>query len=48
MFFTGNLIKHPYFDEMRKEGKWYRVVGFRIHSWLEYIQAWRRKWLFIW
>ncbi len=27
MLFAGNLIKHPCFDEMRKEGKGYRVVG---------------------
>lgn len=25
--FAGNLIKHPCFDEMRKSGKGYRVVG---------------------
>ena len=25
--FAGNLIKHPCFDEMRREGKGYRVVG---------------------
>jgi len=25
--FAGNLIKHPAFDEMRKSGKGYRVVG---------------------
>lgn len=25
--FAGNLIKHPCFDEMRKTGKGYRVVG---------------------
>ena len=25
--FAGNLIKHPAFDEMRKTGKGYRVVG---------------------
>ncbi len=25
--FAGNLIKHPCFDELRKEGKGYRVVG---------------------
>ena len=25
--FAGNLVKHPCFDEMRKEGKGYRVVG---------------------
>ncbi len=27
MLFAGNLIKHPCFDEMRKAGKGYRVVG---------------------
>ena len=27
MLFSGNLIKHPCFDEMRKSGKGYRVVG---------------------
>jgi CDP-6-deoxy-D-xylo-4-hexulose-3-dehydrase len=27
MLFAGNLIKHPCFDEMRKEGKGYRVIG---------------------
>lgn len=27
MLFAGNLIKHPCFDELRKEGKGYRVVG---------------------
>jgi len=27
MLFAGNLIKHPCFDEMRREGKGYRVVG---------------------
>lgn len=26
MLFAGNLVKHPCFDEMRKEGKGYRVV----------------------
>ncbi len=26
MLFAGNLIKHPCFDEMRKEGKGFRVV----------------------
>ena len=25
--FAGNLIKHPCFDEMRKTGKGYRVIG---------------------
>ncbi|MFZ3372899.1 MAG: lipopolysaccharide biosynthesis protein RfbH [Desulfitobacteriaceae bacterium] len=27
MLFAGNLIKHPCFDEMRAEGKGYRVIG---------------------
>lgn len=27
MLFSGNLIKHPCFDEMRKSGVGYRVVG---------------------
>ena len=27
MLFAGNLTKHPCFDQMRKEGKGYRVVG---------------------
>ena len=27
MLFAGNLIKHPCFDEMRKSGDGYRVVG---------------------
>jgi CDP-6-deoxy-D-xylo-4-hexulose-3-dehydrase len=27
VLFAGNLIKHPCFDEMRKAGKGYRVVG---------------------
>ena len=27
MLFAGNLIKHPCFDEMRREQKGYRVVG---------------------
>ncbi|MEG1699607.1 MAG: lipopolysaccharide biosynthesis protein RfbH, partial [Oscillospiraceae bacterium] len=25
--FSGNLVKHPCFDEMRATGKGYRVVG---------------------
>ena len=25
--FSGNYIKHPCFDEMRKDGQGYRVVG---------------------
>lgn len=27
MLFAGNLVKHPCFDEMRKTGRGYRVVG---------------------
>ena len=27
MLFAGNLTKHPCFDEMRMEGKGYRIVG---------------------
>ena len=27
MLFAGNLIKHPCFDEMRKEGQGYRIIG---------------------
>lgn len=27
MMFSGNLIKHPCFDEMRASGKGYRIVG---------------------
>ena len=27
MLFSGNLIKHPCFDEMRATGEGYRVVG---------------------
>jgi CDP-6-deoxy-D-xylo-4-hexulose-3-dehydrase len=27
MLFAGNLVKHPCFDEMRKTGASYRVVG---------------------
>lgn len=27
MLFAGNLIKHPCFDEMRKSGEGYRIVG---------------------
>lgn len=27
MLFAGNLIKHPCFDDMRKEGKGYRIAG---------------------
>ena len=27
MLFSGNIIKHPCFDEMRNKGEGYRVVG---------------------
>lgn len=27
MLFSGNLVKHPCFDEMRASGKGYRVIG---------------------
>ena len=27
MLFAGNLTKHPCFDQMRKAGKGYRIVG---------------------
>ena len=27
MLFAGNLTRHPCFDEMRKSGKGYRIVG---------------------
>ena len=27
MLFSGNMVKHPCFDEMRKSGQGYRVVG---------------------
>ncbi len=27
MLFSGNLIKHPCFDEMRRSGRGYRVIG---------------------
>lgn len=27
MLFAGNLTKHPCFDEMRKTGRGYRIVG---------------------
>lgn len=27
MLFSGNILKHPCFDEMRKKGEGYRVVG---------------------
>jgi Predicted pyridoxal phosphate-dependent enzyme apparently involved in regulation of cell wall biogenesis len=27
MLFSGNLVKHPCFDEMRSTGEGYRIVG---------------------
>ena len=27
MLFAGNLTKHPCFDQMRQEGRGYRIVG---------------------
>ena len=27
MLFSGNLVKHPCFDEMRASGEGYRIVG---------------------
>lgn len=27
MLFAGNLVKHPCFDEMRRTGEGYRIVG---------------------
>ena len=32
MLFAGNLIKHPCFDEMRRSGEGYRVVGELINT----------------
>jgi CDP-4-dehydro-6-deoxyglucose reductase, E1 len=32
MLFAGNLTKHPCFDEMRKSGKGYRVVGNLVNT----------------
>jgi len=32
MLFAGNLLKHPCFDEMRKNGDGYRVVGELINT----------------
>ncbi len=32
MLFAGNLIKHPCFDEMRQEGKGFRVVGDLVNT----------------
>src|SRR5208283_2610020 len=31
MLFAGNLLKHPCFDEMRKSGQGFRVVGTPAH-----------------
>jgi len=30
--FAGNLIKHPCFDEMRKTGKGYRIIGTLVNT----------------
>ena len=27
MLFSGNLVRHPCFDEMRRSGQGFRVVG---------------------
>ena len=32
MLFAGNLIKHPCFDELRKEKKGYRIMGELINT----------------
>lgn len=32
MLFAGNLIKHPCFDEMRKSGQGFRIVGTPSHA----------------
>lgn len=32
MLFAGNLIKHPCFDEMRKVGQGYRVIGDLVNT----------------
>lgn len=32
MLFAGNMIKHPCFDEMRKSGQGYRVVGELVNT----------------
>jgi len=32
MLFAGNIVKHPCFDEMRKKGEGYRVVGELINT----------------
>lgn len=32
MLFAGNLTKHPCFDEMRKAGKGYRIIGELINT----------------
>ena len=32
MLFAGNLTKHPCFDEMRKTGKGYRIVGDLVNT----------------
>lgn len=32
MLFAGNLIKHPCFNQMRSEGKGYRVIGKLVNT----------------
>lgn len=32
MLFAGNLLRHPCFDEMRKKGEGYRVVGDLVNT----------------
>ena len=32
MLFAGNILKHPCFNEMKKTGKGYRVVGNLTHT----------------
>lgn len=32
MLFAGNLTKHPCFDQMRAEGKGYRIVGDLVNT----------------
>ena len=32
MLFSGNLVKHPCFDEMRASGEGFRVVGDLVNT----------------
>ena len=32
LLFSGNILKHPCFDEMRRTGEGYRVVGDLINT----------------